>query len=79
MINIRVAEMMGKRKMTKKALADATGIRPATIGALWHGTTKRLEITHLDALCHILQCQPAELFEYIPDEVSTTPSASTEA
>ena len=67
MINIRVAEIMGRRKITKKALADATGIRPATIGLLWQGTSKRLDIEHLDGLCKVLECTPGDIFEYIPD------------
>jgi putative transcriptional regulator len=67
MINIRIAEIMGKRKITKKALADATGIRPATIGLLWQGTSKRIEIEYLDSLCRVLECTPGDIFEYIPD------------
>lgn len=70
MINIRIAEIMGKRRITKKALADATGIRPATVGLLWQGTSKRLDIDHLDKLCQVLKCQPGDLFEYIPDDGS---------
>lgn len=68
MINIRIAEIMGRRKLTKKAVSDSTGIRPNTVSALWHGTTKRLEIEHLDKLCQVLECQPGELLEYIPDK-----------
>lgn len=68
MINIKIAEIMGKRKLTKKAVADATGIRPNTVSLLWQGTTKRLDIEQLDKLCQVLHCQPGELFEYIPDD-----------
>jgi len=67
MINIKAAEIMGKRRITKKQLADATGIRPATISLLWHGTTQRLDIDHLNALCRVLECQPGDLLEYLPD------------
>jgi putative transcriptional regulator len=67
MINIRIAEIMGRRKLTKKAVADLTGIRPNTIGALWQGTVKRLELDQLNELCRVLECQPGELFEYVPD------------
>ena len=67
MINIKAAEIMGRRKMNQKALADATGIRPATISMLWHGETQRLDISHLDALCRALDCQPGDLLEYLPD------------
>ena len=67
MINIKAAEIMGRRKMNRKDLADATGIRPATIGMLWKGKTQRLDIDHLNALCRVLECQPGDLLEYVPD------------
>ena len=70
MINIRIAEIMGKRKLTRKAVADATGIRPNTVGQLWKGEAKRIEIEQLDSLCKTLGCQPGDLLEYIPGEKS---------
>lgn len=66
MINIKVAELMGKHKLTQKALAEITGIRPNTVSALWHGTIKRVEIDQIDKLCTALNCQPGDLLEYIP-------------
>lgn len=71
MINIKVSELMGRHKLTKKALSDKTGIRPNTISALWHGTAKRLEIDHIDKLCTALSCQPGDLLEHIPNERGT--------
>jgi putative transcriptional regulator len=67
MIIIKVAELMGKNKLTQKALAEMTGIRPNTISALWHGTIKRIEIDQIDKLCVALKCQPGDLLEYIPE------------
>ncbi|MFZ3102801.1 MAG: helix-turn-helix transcriptional regulator [Desulfitobacteriaceae bacterium] len=64
MIEIKISEMLGRRKMTQKALAEATGIRPNTISAMWHGRIKRLEIDQLDRICESLGCQPGELLEY---------------
>lgn len=61
MIKINVSEWMGKRKMTQKQLAEATGIRPATIHALYHETIKRIEIEQIDKLCDALQCEPGDL------------------
>ncbi|MBP2642592.1 MAG: putative transcriptional regulator YozG, Cro/CI family [Firmicutes bacterium] len=69
MINIKVAELMGKHKLTKKALSEITGIRPNTISALWHGTIKRLEIEQIDRLCAALNCQPGDIMEYVPDNI----------
>ncbi len=68
MINFRIAEVMGRQRLTKKALSEKTGIRPNTISALWYGSSKRLVIEHLDRLCAALNCQPGELLEYVPDD-----------
>lgn len=68
MINIKVAELMGKHKLTRKALSEMTGIRPNTVSLLWNGTIKRIEIEQIDKLCAALHCQPADLMEYVPDK-----------
>lgn len=67
MIQFKIAEIMGKHRMTKKELSEATGIRPNSVSALWHGTTKRIEIEQIDKLCEVFNCQPNDLFEYIPN------------
>lgn len=64
---MKVAELMGRHRLTKKALSELTGIRPNTVSALWHGTIKRLDIEHLDKLCTALNCQPGDLFEYVSE------------
>jgi putative transcriptional regulator len=66
MIVFKIAELMGKHKLTKKALSEKTGIRPNTVAALWSGEAKRLEIEQIDKLCSALDCQPGDLIEYIP-------------
>lgn len=68
MININVSEWLGKRKMTQKRLSELTGIRPATIHALYHEDIKRIEIKQINALCKALDCQPGDLLTYVPDE-----------
>lgn len=67
MINFKVAELMGRHKLNQKALAELTGIRPNTISALWHGTIRRLDVEHIDALCQALNCQPGEMLEWVPE------------
>ena len=68
MLIVKVAELMGRHKLTKKALSDITGIRPNTVSLLWQGTIKRLDMDHLDKLCAALNCQPGELLEFIPNK-----------
>lgn len=67
-IKIKVSEMLGRYKMTQKNLADKTGIRPATISALYHETIKRIEVGHIEKICEAFNCQPGDLFEYVPEE-----------
>jgi putative transcriptional regulator len=68
MIKFTVKVMLAKREMTQKELADRTGIRPPTISALCTGTIKRIPVDALDEICKVLECQPADLMEFIPDE-----------
>lgn len=68
MIKFKVKVMLALRGMTQKELAEKTGIRPPTVSAICVGTVKHLPIDALDKICEVLDCQPADLMEYIPDE-----------
>lgn len=68
MIKIKLSDLLGKNKMTQKALADITHIRPATISKMYYEETKRIDITQLNNLCKAFDCEISDLLEYIPDE-----------
>lgn len=65
-LNLRVE--MAKKKLNMQQLSDLTGIRRATISAYFNETYKMIGKDHLDILCRVLQCTPADLIEYKPDE-----------
>ncbi len=67
MIKFKVKVMLAIREMTQKELAERTGIRPPTISAICLGTVKHLPIEALDKICAVLDCQPADIMEYIPE------------
>lgn len=67
MIKFKVKIMLATREMTQKELAEKTGIRPPTISAICLGTVKHFPIDALEKICEVLNCQPADLMEYIPD------------
>ena len=67
MIKFKVKVMLAKREMTQKALAEKTGIRPPTVSAICTNTVKHLPVDALDKICAVLECQPADLMEFIPD------------
>lgn len=68
MIKFKVKVMLAIREMTQKELAERTGIRPPTISAMCTGTVKRIPVEGLDKICQVLDCQPADLMEFIPDQ-----------
>ncbi len=65
MIKFKVKVMLALREMTQKELAERTGIRPPTVSAICTGAVKHLPVEALDKICEVLDCQPADLMEYI--------------
>lgn len=65
MIKFKVKVMLAMRDMTQKDLAERTGIRPPTISAICTGAVKHLPVDALDKICEVLDCQPADLMEYV--------------
>ena len=62
-IRIKVAELLGKNKMTMKDLSSLTGIRPNTISKLYYEEAKRIEFEQIDQLCKAFHCRIEDLFE----------------
>ena len=68
MIKIKLSDLLGKHKMTQAALARATNIRPVTISKMYYEESKRLDISQLNRICSVFNCEISDLFEYIPDD-----------
>jgi transcriptional regulator, XRE family len=66
-IKFKVKVMLAMREMTQKELAERTGIRPPTISAICLGTIKHIPVDVLDRMCDVLNCQPGDLVEFIPN------------
>ena len=59
---------MAKRHMGAGELAETIGITPANLSILKNTHAKAVRFSTLEALCKALDCQPADLLEYRPDE-----------
>ena len=68
MIKLKLSDLLGKHKMTQKALAEKTGIRPGTVSKMYYEEIKRIDLQHLDSICELFECSLSELIEFIPDE-----------
>lgn len=68
MIRIHLSKLLGERKMNQADLAKKTGIRPATINLYYHELIERINLTHVNKICEVLECDLHDLLEYIPNK-----------
>ncbi len=66
-IVLRLDVMLARRKVRSNVLARAIGITEANLSLLKSGKVKGLRLETLDAICAYLDCQPADLIEYVPE------------
>jgi putative transcriptional regulator len=59
--------MLAKRKIRGKELAAEVGITKQNLSLLRTGKVKGVRFSTLDKICRILECQPGDILEYIPD------------
>ncbi len=68
MIRVNLDVMLARRRMTSGELADALGITQANLSILKTNKGKAIRFSTLDAICRILDCQVADILEYLPEE-----------
>ena len=56
--------MMAKRKMSLNELSEKVGLTLSNLSILKTGKAKAIRFTTLEAICEVLECQPAEILEY---------------
>lgn len=66
-IIVNLDVMLAKRKMKSKELAEIIGITTANLSILKSGKAKAVRFTTLEAICKALDCQPADILEYVED------------
>ena len=67
-IVINLDVMMARRKISAGELAERVGITPANLSILKNNKAKAVRFSTLEALCMALDCQPADLLEYVPED-----------
>jgi len=64
-IVVNLDVMLAKRKMRSLELATKIGITPANLSILKSGKAKAIRFSTLEAICKELDCQPADILEYV--------------
>lgn len=67
MLKLKLDEILQKRERSAYSVAKETGIGQQTLWRLRHDKTLPNPKT-LNLLCKVLDCQPGDLLEYIPDK-----------
>lgn len=70
--------MLARRKMSVGDFAEAVGITPANVAVLKNNRARAVRFSTLDAICRVLDCQPADLLRWVPD-ADQPPSADDES
>ena len=66
-IVVNLDVMMAKRKISAGELAERIGITPANLSILKNNKAKAIRFSTLEAICRALDCQPADILEYVDD------------
>ncbi len=64
-IIVNLDVMMAKRKIGLTELSDRVGITLANLSILKNNRAKAVRFSTLNAICRELNCQPADILEYV--------------
>ena len=71
-IVVNIDVMMARRKMSLNELSEKVDITPANLSILKNGKAKAIRFSTLEAICRVLNCQPGDILEYIPETKEET-------
>ncbi len=71
---VSIDVLLAQRKMSVAEFADAVGITAANVAVLKNGRAKAIRFTTLESICRVLECQPGDILEWVPDGGEDEPS-----
>ena len=66
-IIVNLDVMMARRKMSLNELSEKVELTLSNLSILKTGKAKAIRFSTLDAICKALNCQPADILEYVED------------
>ena len=67
-IQVNLDRVLLDRKMSLTELAERVGITLANLSILKTGKARAVRFSTLDALCRELECQPADILEWVEED-----------
>lgn len=65
-IVVNLDVMMARRKMSLNELSEKVELTLSNLSILKTGKVKAIRFSTLEAICKALDCQPADILEYVP-------------
>ncbi|NUO01686.1 MAG: helix-turn-helix transcriptional regulator [Saprospiraceae bacterium] len=69
-IIVNLDVMMAKRKMSLNELSEKVELTLSNLSILKTGKAKAIRFSTLEAICRALDCQPADILEYVEERQS---------
>ena len=69
-IIVNLDVMMAKRKMSLNELSERVELTLSNLSILKTGKAKAIRFSTLEAICKALNCQPADILEYVEETQS---------
>ena len=66
-IIVNLDVMMAKRKMSLNVLSEKVELTLSNLSILKTGKAKAIRFSTLEAICKALNCQPADILEYVEE------------
>ena len=66
-IVVHLDVMLAKRKMRSRELSEHIGITEQNVSLLKSGKVKGIRFETLEKICKVLDCQPGDILEYVPE------------
>ena len=67
-IIVNLDVMMARRKISAGELSRQIGITPANLSILKNNTARAIRFSTLEEICRVLECQPGDILQYVPEE-----------
>jgi putative transcriptional regulator len=82
-IVVKLGDVLYRRRVSLTELAERVDISLANLSILKTGKARAIRFSTLEAICAALECQPADLLEFVPDaaresgDTANGPAATT--
>ena len=67
-IIVNLDVMLARRKMSLSELSERVDISIVNLSVLKTGKAKAIRFSTLESICRVLDCQPADILEYKPED-----------